>query len=194
MRTVIATLARKGLLALVFLGIAVLTIGTVAIAHPPDGDRSRGWWDMWRPPWTQQDPWGPDQTDKGIQQRMSRHWTFMNQGVPEEYRGAFNPYEPAAATIDEGRVLYRENCARCHGAVGLGDGNVGRALSPSPALLAYLIQMPMVVDEYLLWAVSDGGVVFGTAMPAFKRTLSRDQIWKIVTYMRAGFPPEAMEQ
>jgi mono/diheme cytochrome c family protein len=42
----------------------------------------------------------------------------------------------------------------------------------------------------MLWSISDGGAAFGSAMPAFKDVLSRDEIWKIVTYMRAGFPDE----
>jgi mono/diheme cytochrome c family protein len=62
------------------------------------------------------------------------------------------------------------------------------ALYPSPALLAHLIRMPDTVDEYLLWAISDGGKPFGTKMPAFKDALTEEQIWQIVTYMRAGFP------
>jgi mono/diheme cytochrome c family protein len=72
----------------------------------------------------------------------------------------------------------------------MGDGEVAKSLSPSPALLAHMIQMPMSVDEYMLWSISDGGSAFGTAMPAFKDVLTNDEIWKIVTYMRAGFPVE----
>ena len=59
---------------------------------------------------------------------------------------------------------------------------------PSPALLNRFVQMPMAGDEYLLWAISEGGNQFGTDMPAFKDVLSEDEIWTIVTYMRAGFP------
>jgi mono/diheme cytochrome c family protein len=48
--------------------------------------------------------------------------------------------------------------------------------------------MPWAVDEYLLWAISGGGAPFATEMPAFMDTLTREQIWQIITYMRAGFP------
>jgi len=51
-----------------------------------------------------------------------------------------------------------------------------------------MIQMPMSVDEYMMWSISEGGKAFGTAMPAFKDTLSEEEIWKIVIFMRAGFP------
>ena len=75
----------------------------------------------------------------------------------------------------------------------MGDGDIANALNPSPALLAYLIQMPMSVDEYLMWSISEGGTDLGTAMPAFKEKLSREEIWKIIAFMRAGFP-ETIEE
>ena len=64
---------------------------------------------------------------------------------------------------------------------------MGKALSPSPALLAYMIRRPIAVDEYLLWTISEGGKQFATDMPAFKDKLAREEIWKIIAYMRAGF-------
>ncbi len=130
----------------------------------------------------------------GMNQRVARHWTFMHQGIPDAYRSARNPLSPDAETLAEGFALYQDHCAACHGATGMGDGDAARSLTPSPALLAYMIQMPMAVDGYLLWTVSEGGAAFDTAMPAFKEMLPQDEIWKIVTYMRAGFPPEPGEE
>ena len=60
----------------------------------------------------------------------------------------------------------------------MGNGDMGKALSPSPALLAYMIRRPIAVDEYLLWSVSEGGMPLDTKMPAFKNKLSREEIWK----------------
>ncbi|MEQ9122441.1 MAG: cytochrome c, partial [Alphaproteobacteria bacterium] len=51
-----------------------------------------------------------------------------------------------------------------------------------------LIQRPAAADEYLLWTISEGGAMFDTPMPGFKNTLSRDEIWSIIAFMRAGFP------
>jgi mono/diheme cytochrome c family protein len=50
-----------------------------------------------------------------------------------------------------------------------------------------MIRRPISVDEYLLWAISDGGKQFESEMPAFKDRLSRDDIWRVIAYMRAGF-------
>ena len=94
----------------------------------------------------------------------------------------------AGKVINDGEVLYRANCARCHGVNGEGDGEAGSDLTPPPALLAQLIKRRRSIDEYLLWSISEGGARFGSDMPAFKDSLDVNEIWQIVTYMRAGFP------
>jgi mono/diheme cytochrome c family protein len=133
--------------------------------------------------------WQSEPTTPGLLPRAERHSEFMQAGVPLEYRGRRNPYPAAMQVIDNGGRLFRAHCATCHGVLGLGDGEAGRDLRPSPAFLTYLIERPRAVDEYLLWTISEGGAEFGTAMPAFKETLSELEIWQIVVYMRSGFPP-----
>ena len=120
--------------------------------------------------------------------RLLRHTTFMQYGVPKEYEGAKSEVSTGPVTIAAGGKLYAEHCAACHGRDGMGGGVPGRAVSPSPALLAYMIRRPISVDEYLLWAISDGGKQFESEMPAFRDRLSRDDIWRVIAYMRAGFP------
>ncbi|QDI74423.1 cytochrome c (plasmid) [Leisingera aquaemixtae] len=132
--------------------------------------------------------WGWNEMRPGQRQRMQRHWTYMNEGVPSAYQGTRSTVKATQDTIETGAELYMDNCASCHGAKGFGDGAAGRSLVPSPALLNRFVQMPMAGDEYLLWAISEGGNQFGTDMPAFKDVLSEDEIWMIVAYMRAGFP------
>ncbi|MDU8946367.1 c-type cytochrome [Ovoidimarina sediminis] len=132
--------------------------------------------------------WGWGHMGQGQQQRMQRHWTYMNEGVPAAYRGVRSPFRATTEVIAEGNALYSDNCSRCHGGEGLGDGEAGRSLVPSPALLRWFSQMPLSGDEYLLWTISEGGRRFGTNMPAFKGDLTEEDIWKIITYMRAGFP------
>lgn len=39
---------------------------------------------------------------------------------------------------DEGRALYAQNCAQCHGASGLGDGPLAPGMSPRPTDLTQL--------------------------------------------------------
>ena len=144
--------------------------------------------DRWDPDWTERDMWEPGRMDPGHRQRMARHWAFMHGAIPSEYRGQFNPLASTPGVVEEGGKLYQKHCSLCHGANGMGNREAAHNLSPSPALLAYMVQMPMSVDEYLLWSISEGGERFNTAMPAFKGRLSEKDIWRIISFMRAGFP------
>jgi mono/diheme cytochrome c family protein len=145
--------------------------------------------DPWMPEWMMREPGGPGPMSPTMTARMLRHAEFLNFGVPKAYENATSPLmssDPKAVT--EGRTLYLKNCAACHGPDGLGDGDAGQSLSPSPAVLAFMITRPIAVDRYLMWSISEGGEQFGSQMPAFKGKLSEDEIWNIVAYMRAGFP------
>lgn len=122
------------------------------------------------------------------QQRMLRFSTFVNRGIPEKYLKVENDVGYTVRAIAEGGPLYIAHCQKCHGDTGLGNGDLAYALTPSPALLAYMVQQPIAVDQYLMWSISEGGKEFGTAMPAFKNQLSEEEIWQIVAYLRAGFP------
>jgi mono/diheme cytochrome c family protein len=122
------------------------------------------------------------------QQRMIRFSTFVNRRLPEQYVAAQNDVGYTINAIAAGGPLFAAHCSQCHGKSGLGNGELASALSPSPALLAYMIQQPIAIDQYLLWTISEGGKPFGTAMPAFKNELNQEQIWQIIAYLRAGFP------
>jgi mono/diheme cytochrome c family protein len=167
------------------LALAALTAG--AMAQAKDQTPAPGF-DYWQPDWMVRELWGPGRMPRGMMVRLLRHTTFMQYGTPKAYEGKQSTIAPGPETIAAGRRIYAENCGSCHGSNGLGNGEVARALSPSPALLAYMIRRPISVDEYLLWTISEGGEQFGSEMPAFKDKLSGDDIWRVVAYMRAGFP------
>ncbi len=180
---------RKSILSLAMTVLAVISFNVSEIrpSHAEDkkeptggmwGPSKGSWWDEWHSPHMRE--WH--------QQRMQRHWRFMHGEVPKEYAGLKNPTEFTTANIEEGGKLYQRNCAQCHGKRGMGDGETAKNLRPSPALLAYLIQRPIAADSYLMWTISEGGIANKTDMPAFKETLSKEQIWKIISYMHSGFP------
>ncbi|MEX2454005.1 MAG: cytochrome c [Rhodospirillaceae bacterium] len=145
--------------------------------------------DMWKPTYM----WGADIDSPSVRARMQRHWTYMYNGVPERFRNARPPRPATLKRIAEGRDIYARDCAGCHRMDGMGGGDAALGLAPSPALLSYLIQRPGAADEYLLWTVADGGRLFGTGMPEYASRLATDDIWKVVAFMRAGFPPDAAE-
>ncbi len=156
------------------------------LRDPPPG------WDMWQPGWTSpEELFDPQRADQDLRWRLDRHEAVRQQGVPAPYRGASSPLARTPETVGAGRALYAEHCAGCHDPAGMGHGEAGLALYPSPALLAQLVRMPGGADEYLLWAIAEGGGAFASQMPAFADRLSREQIWQIIAYMRAGFPSAA---
>jgi mono/diheme cytochrome c family protein len=168
--------------------IVLVGLGKAMSAWSQDRQPLQRNFDYWQPDWMVRELWGPGSMPKGMMVRLLRHTMYMQYGVPNSYEGAKSTVPPGPPTLAAGSKLYGEHCAGCHGRNGLGDGEPGRAVSPSPALLGYMIRRPVSVDEYLLWTIADGGKQFDSEMPAFKDKLSRDDIWRVIAYMRAGFP------
>lgn len=185
-----ATAKKMGLLvACLILGLSFVLVGAwPGVGQSPSPTEKEQGVDFWQPLWMQRELWGPGKMPPGMRARLLRHTTYMQYGVQKEYQGAQSTVAPTPETTAVGGRLYAQHCASCHGKKGLGDGDATNSLLPSPALLAFMIQRPIAVDEYLLWSISEGGKDLGTGMPAFRDTLSREDIWRIVAYMRAGFP------
>ncbi len=128
----------------------------------------------------------------GMRGSMPRHHAAMMSGIPAPYDAMSNPLPRTRETVERGARVYTENCATCHGATGFGDGPAGRDLSPRPGNLAWLSEMPMGHwDSFMYWTVAEGGTPFGTAMPAFKDGLSKDDIWAVIAYVQARLPQSA---
>lgn len=140
--------------------------------------------DMWRPSYN----WGTSIESPSVRARVQRHFSYMYNGVPERFKDARPPVPATPERISEGREIYAGYCASCHRMDGSGGGDAALGLAPSPALLTYLVKRDGAADEYLMWSIAEGGGRFKTAMPAFENRLSPDEIWKVVAFMRAGFP------
>ena len=187
MHSTISKTSGTAILLMVGAMASMLHLATPAAAQTPPAQPPDASVDYWQPLWMQRELWGPGQMPPGMRARLLRHSTFTQFGVQKEYQGARSTVASTPPVIQEGGRLYAQKCASCHGTEGLGDGIASRSLLPSPALLAFMVQRPIAVDEYLLWSIAEGGKQFDTEMPAFKDSLSREEIWKIIAFMRSGF-------
>jgi len=96
---------------------------------------------------------------------------------------AGNPIRPIADSIERGRMLFQDNCMRCHGADGRGDGPDSADLNPAPS--DFRLHVPAHDDPQLFDYISNGFP--GSAMPAWRDQLSDEDIWNLVNFLRAEF-------
>jgi high-affinity iron transporter len=82
-----------------------------------------------------------------------------------------------------GEKLFQSTCASCHGPRGLGDGPAAAKINPKPPAIGSGDAMRDVTPAMMFRKMSVG--VRGTAMPAFAGTLTVDQRWNIVMYLRS---------
>ena len=90
-----------------------------------------------------------------------------------------NPYKGIEKATLEGKKLYTQFCAICHGNKGKGDGLAGMALKPRPTNF----------KKDAVQKQSDGAIYYkmtqGKApMAAYKETLTDQQRWQLVNYIR----------
>ena len=101
--------------------------------------------------------------------------------------GLASPLAITDEHVAAGRATFQERCLPCHGPRGRGDGPAGAALDPRPADL--FLHVPQHTDGELFYFISRG--IPGSAMPAWRTTLSETERWQLVQYLRvlsAGRP------
>jgi len=98
----------------------------------------------------------------------------LGTGIPREASAAIivgelqNPYQDNPSILEEGRVLYAQNCAACHG------DNLEGDIGPD----IHDLDMPDAdLYELIFNGLPDGG------MPGFA-AVGSDRIWKMVTFIK----------
>jgi len=104
---------------------------------------------------------------------------------PTTYRRTSVPYN--AASVAHGASLYRVNCAACHGTTGRGDGPAAAALVQHPADLTAPHTNQHTAGDMFWWLTHGLGIV----MPGFGTTLSEDERWDLINFLRALAAGEA---
>jgi mono/diheme cytochrome c family protein len=104
---------------------------------------------------------------------------------PPPYAGLKNPFPWSDASAQEaGKGLYQSSCLGCHGADG---GNIAGADFSAADFPQRLEERP----AFYFWTLSEGRLNKG--MPPFKSSLSEQQRWQALTYLRSlgtEVPPE----
>lgn len=83
----------------------------------------------------------------------------------------------------EGKTVYENNCAGCHGIEGNGNGPAAAALTPKPRNFIKADYKYGADDASLTKTIANG--VTGTAMPAWKDSLNGDQIKSVLAYVKS---------
>ena len=97
-----------------------------------------------------------------------------------------NPLKEAPDTLADGKEAYSHYCVACHGLDGQNTGvPFAEKLSPpAPSLTSKDVQS--YTDGQLKWVIDNG--IWPSGMPGSKGTLTDDEIWSIVLYLR-HLPP-----
>lgn len=120
---------------------------------------------------------------------IARKQHVIMRGLPVAYVRLGDPTTATPSKLRRGAAIFDKHCSSCHGWNGQGAGPEAFALVPAPADLEWLAGTPKKKsDPYMYWAIAEGGQQFESDMPAFKGTLNKNDIWAVITYIRAGLP------
>jgi cytochrome c553 len=97
-----------------------------------------------------------------------------------------NPLQSTSDSLADGKVAFSHYCVACHGMDGQNTGvPFAESMSPPvPSLASAEVQS--YTDGQLKWVIDNG--IWPSGMPGSKGTLSDDEIWSIVIYLR-HLPP-----
>lgn len=112
--------------------------------------------------------------------------TFVKHHVTVRNKSVKNPVLMSAENLATGKEAFGHYCVACHGMDGQNTGVpfAGKMSPPPPLLNTKDVQS--YSDGQLKWVIDNG--VAPSGMPASKGTLSDDEIWSIVLYLR-HLPP-----
>lgn len=93
---------------------------------------------------------------------------------------------PKSGDAADGKKLYEQYCATCHGRSGKGDGPAAAGLNPKPRNHTDAKYMKTLSDDHLFKTIKEGGAAVGKSpiMPAWGASIPDDQIRDLVAYLR----------
>jgi mono/diheme cytochrome c family protein len=126
----------------------------------------------------------------------------------QEFEKLENPFahvneETKKRYIEEGKILYQQNCRPCHGSKADGNGPFANSFRLRPINFTDPGTIATVVESFAFWRIKEGGpglpgasTPWDSAMPAWKDALNDEQIWKIIMgeYVTAGVVARQREE
>jgi copper transport protein len=106
-------------------------------------------------------------------------YIFYDEFTPAKF--TTNPILPDSSSIARGKQLYETNCAMCHGVEGQGDGELAANFFPPPVNFTAGHTTTHPDGDVYFW-IKEG--IEGSAMPAFGKQLSDEEVWHLVNYVR----------
>ena len=102
-----------------------------------------------------------------------------------------NPVPADEKSMAQGKGLYVAGCMPCHGATGRGDGPAAATLERNGVHVH-----PGNLSDPKIWEQTDGAIFWKltegkTPMPAWRETLSEEQRWSVINYIRILAPKPA---
>jgi len=91
-----------------------------------------------------------------------------------------NPLPTTEENLVAGAEIYAQMCAKCHGRPNAGPSIYGASFYPPAPQLA--THPPQYTEAELFWIIKHG--VRNTAMPAWGRQLSDENIWQVVAFLK----------
>ena len=109
-------------------------------------------------------------------------YSLSGWSAPAAARNLKDPFPSTPEAVASARNDYAAHCQSCHGSNGDGRGERAERLSIAPADFGDAHAMGLRTDGELFWIITEGN----KPMPAFRGTMSAEQRWDLVEYVR-GF-------
>jgi mono/diheme cytochrome c family protein len=125
--------------------------------------------------------------------QMEKHiaMSALDNSVERHAPRTNNPVPPTDENLIQGLKIYTMNCALCHGGIDRQPSTLQQSFYPAPP---NLILHPPDDPEWHLFFIINNGVRY-TGMPAWDKTLSESDMWKVTAFLARieKLPPAVQE-